>query len=135
MPGLRAPLNGTWPCPDSEDRRRKRAASADTSRLPSCASVSVRARACVCSAEVAADLQGKMFQEEHFALERDLKHGLWIKVGPSLICATLFDHLCFPEHEGLKIMRSVNRKWMEGWDQCHVNCHVNIVRLSRDFNC
>lgn len=93
------------------------------------------ARVRVCSVEVAADLQGKMFQEEHFVLERDLKHDQWVKVRPSLICATLFDHLCFPEHEGLKIMRSVNRKWMEGWDQCHVNCHVNIVLLSRDFNC
>lgn len=80
-------------------------ASANTWRFPSCAFG-------LCSAEVAADLEGKLFPEEHFLLDCDSKRDPSVKVGASLICAALFDHKCFHERKCLKIWRDVNRKWM-----------------------
>lgn len=72
---------------------RLQSASADTLRLPSCSLVSVRAPACLCSPEVAADLQGEMFQGGHFVPERDLKRDQWVKVTDLDMCRTMYAFL------------------------------------------
>lgn len=60
----------------------------------------------VCSLlEVAPGLQGKMFLKEYVVLQLDFKRDLQVEVCPNLICAALFNHVCFPASKGMKIRR------------------------------